>query len=330
VRLIEIVADCGNTDTLRSIAEHHGAVDVWCVPCEDEARHATRMLVHDDARQAVLDALQQQLGAADDARIVVTPVDATLPRPEPKADERERRERRAATTREELYTGIERGAALDRTFVLMVALSTVVAAIGLVEDNVAVVVGAMVIAPLLGPIIALAFAVALGDAELLLRATRTGSAGLALAFVLSLGIGAILPLEHLSAELTARTDVGLAGVALALASGAAAVLSLSSGVSSALVGVMVAVALLPPAATCGMLLGSGRTALAGGAALLLAVNVVCVILAGLAAFRISGVRPRTWLEQRHAQQSVRLHGALWAFLLLLLVAVILLRETLPY
>ena len=81
-----------------------------------------------------------------------------------------------------------------------------------------------------------------------------------------------------STEILARTDVGLAGVALALVSGAAAVLSLTTGLSSTLVGVMVAVALLPPTATMGMLVGAGHMKLAGGAALLLAVNVVCVII----------------------------------------------------
>ena len=67
-----------------------------------------------------------------------------------------------------------------------------------------------------------------------------------------------------SEELLARTDVGFDGVVLALASGAAAVLSLTSGVASALVGVMVAVALLPPTATLGMMLATGQTELAAG------------------------------------------------------------------
>jgi len=65
-----------------------------------------------------------------------------------------------------------------------------------------------------------------------------------------------------------RTDVGLDSVALALASGAAAVLSLTTGVSSTLVGVMVAVALLPPTLAVGILLGDGRWELAAGAMLM--------------------------------------------------------------
>jgi uncharacterized hydrophobic protein (TIGR00341 family) len=231
-------------------------------------------------------------------------------------------------TREELYSQIVKGARLDSSFLLLVVLSTVVAAIGLAEDNVAVVVGAMVIAPLLGPNIALAFATSLGDRWLAWEALKTNMAGLSLALTLSFGIGLVWPVNLDSQEVMARTTVGLDGVALALASGAAAVLSLTTGLSTTLVGVMVAVALLPPTATLGLLLGSGRMGLAGGAALLLAVNLVCVLLAAKLVFLIKGVKPRTWLEQTRAKQSVPVYLGLWAALLLILVMVILLRGSL--
>ena len=91
---------------------------------------------------------------------------------------------------------------------------------------------------------------------------------------------------------------------------------------------MVAVALLPPTATLGMLLGSGQPQLAFGAALLLAVNVVCVLLSAMTVFLLKGVRPRTWLERTKAKQSLAISIALWATLLLILVAVILIRGSL--
>ena len=210
-------------------------------------------------------------------------------------------------------------------FQTLVFLSTIVTAIGLAENNVAVVVGAMVIAPLLGPNIALAFASSLGDRDLMERALRTNIAGLTLALVLSAIIGAMWQIDFRSEEILARTDVGMDSVVLALASGAAAVLSLTTGLSSALVGVMVAVALLPPTATIGLLLGSGQLQLALGAMLLLAVNVVCVLLSGMALFLLKGVKPRTWLERRKAKQSIAISLAFWVTSFLVLVAVILIR-----
>jgi uncharacterized membrane protein len=118
----------------------------------------------------------------------------------------------------------------------------------------------------------------------------------------------------------------LDGVAIALAAGAAAVLSLTTGLSSTLVGVMVAVALLPPTATMGMLLGAGMPTLAGGALLLLMVNVVCVIVAAKLVFYSRGIAPRTWYERSKARQSKVLASAVWGILLIILVATVVLRR----
>jgi hypothetical protein len=109
------------------------------------------MLVDDTSRQAVVDALQSQLGGSETARIIIMPVDAALPRKEDAAEADKAKTASGSQTREELYNGIERGARLDSTFLLLVFLSTIVASIGLIENNIAVIVGAMVIAPLLGP-----------------------------------------------------------------------------------------------------------------------------------------------------------------------------------
>jgi uncharacterized hydrophobic protein (TIGR00341 family) len=324
MRIVEIVADTAHTDTLRAIAEQHEVIDAWWSAESEDGRRGFRMLVDDETRQTVVDALQSVLGGTEGFHIVIIPVDTVLPRVADE-DEEGKRRKSIAATREELYSEIERGARLDSNYLLLVFLSTVVAAIGLVEDNVAVVVGAMVIAPLLGPNIAFAFGTSLGDRKLIWQAFTTNMAGLSLALLLSLLIGMLWPVNLGSHEIIARTDVGMDGVALALASGAAAVLSLSTGLSTTLVGVMVAVALLPPTATLGMLLGSGQFELAGGAALLLAVNIVCVILAAKLVFLVKGVKPRTWLERSRARQSMVTYLTLWVTLLSILIAVIVLR-----
>ena len=327
MRLIEIVADAGHTDTLSSIADQNEITDYWWGATADDGRRSFRMLVNDHARQPVMDALQSLFAGSENVRIVVLPVDTHLPR------EAEDDSHAARATREELYAQIEKGARIDSNFLLLTFLSTVVAAIGLIEDNVAVVVGAMVIAPLLGPNIALAFGSSLGDGTLVWKALRAALTGLGLAFGLSLVIGLLWPVDIArgqmliaSSEILARTDVGLDGVVLALASGAAAVLSLTTGLSSTLVGVMVAVALLPPTATMGMLFGAGQPQLAIGAGLLLAVNVVCVIVAARLVFMAKGVRPRTWYERRKARQSTLIYGLTWLALLAVLLVIVYARH----
>jgi uncharacterized membrane protein len=145
---------------------------------------------------------------------------------------------------------------------------------------------------------------------------------------MAIAIGMIWPGYLNSFEIIVRTDVKPDGIVLALASGSAAVLSLATGLSSALVGVMVAVALLPPAATLGMMLGSGQFNLALGAALLLAVNVVCINLAAKLMFLFKGVKPRTWLEKRKARQSFTLYILIWIVTLAFLLTAILTRQQL--
>jgi uncharacterized hydrophobic protein (TIGR00341 family) len=339
MRILEVIAAERHAKEVIGMARFYGALDVWSGPPGEGDRRSVRMLVPDAARQRLLDGLQSLLETEADARVVICPVDATLPRPDDSqaqngdggANSDERPDAKASArggqrrTREELYTEIAAGARLDGNFLLLVALSTLVAAIGLAENNVAVIIGAMVIAPLLGPIIALAFATSIGDRPLGFESSITAAAGLGLALLFSLAIGWVWPIDLATPEISARTDVTLSGVLLALASGAAAVLSLTTGLSSALVGVMVAVALLPPTTVLGMMLGHGQWELSAGAALLLAVNVVCVLLAAKIVFLVRGVKPRTWLDSDRARQSRAMYLGLWALLLAALVGLVVVR-----
>jgi len=320
MKLIEVVANCGHTDTITGIAELHG-VDYWLTPTDEKDRQVVRILVSPQKRQKVLDTLQTSLSSSDNYRIQVIPLEVSLPRL--KDDEHDDSHKSVTTTREELYTHIEKSARLDSTYLLLVMLSTLVAAIGLVKNNIAVVIGAMVIAPLLGPNISFALASSLGDSQLLWKSFKTNVAGLLLAFSISLLIGLLWDFNHNQPEILSRTVIGLDVIALALASGAAAVLSLTTGLSSVLVGVMVAVALLPPTASFGMLLGRGQFELANGAALLLLANIVCINIAAKTVFLFKGIKPRTWLEIKKAKQSWVTFFLVWLVLLGIIVTVIL-------
>ena len=323
MKLIEVITDAQNLKPVTSITGQHNSEVNWVGSADEQGRQLIRILVSDENRQSVLDALQGLLG--ETSKILVLSLEAVLPRKEPDPSDTEANEA-VTTTREELYSEIEKNARLDSTYLLLVFLSTVVVAIGLIEDNVAVVIGAMVIAPLLGPNIALALGAALGDMPLMWKAIKTTLAGLVTALLFSILIGIFWPLNASSQELMARTDVGLDSVVLALASGAAAVISLTTGLASVLVGVMVAVALLPPTATLGIMLGSGQTKLAVGAALLLAVNIVCVNLAAKIVFWVRGVKPRSWLEKQKANQSMVTYLVIWVLSLTFLLVVIFIRK----
>lgn len=325
MRIIEVITDHGHVDTLRGIAAQQEVLDIWVGHNDEDGRCSTRLLVRPEKQQSVMDALQSLLAKADNTRILVLPVEASLPRLEEDNIEEEKLSS-VTRSREELYQKIVSGAKLDSNFMYMVIMSTIVAAIGLLEDNVAVVIGAMVIAPLLGPNMALAFASTLGEGKLLWSALKSNLAGLLTALTLSVLIGFIWPLNFDSHELMIRTDVGMDGIVLALVSGAAAVLSLTAGLSNSLVGVMVAVAILPPTATVGLMLGSGNYQYALGAALLLAVNVVCVNLASNITFLLKGIKPRTWYEKKKAKQSLIIFVLFWLIVLVVLVMAVKVRH----
>jgi len=322
VRLIEVIAAAGNTDTILAAAEKHAVIDTWRVADAGDGRVAVRLLVPLPHVQALTDALQRTLSHDKSYRIVLlTPV-ATLPEVEEVKDDKGEHENAVAASREELYDRVAQGARIDSTFLLLVALSTLVAGIGLIGNNLAVIIGAMVIAPLLGPNLAFSFAVALGDRPMMRHAIVANLAGLSLAVGVAIIGGVFVPLDLSSHEFMSRTVVSYDGIVLALATGAAAALSLVSGLSSALVGVMVAVALLPPAATLGLALGAGAWHLAAGAATLLGANLVCVNLAAQIVLVSRGIRPRTWWRRKEAQQSVILSVVFWFALLVMLLAII--------
>ena len=321
MKIVEVVADESYIDSIKNIVEKNDVPDFWVVSSESEGRKVVRILVKPEQRQTILDALQGILSTSLSARVVVIPIEATLPREE-EPEKKTKIISAAETTREELYNSIGKNARLNRTYLLLIFLSTVVVAIGLLKDNVAVVIGAMVIAPLLGPNLAMALGTALGDTDLIWKSFKTGLAGMSLALALSILIGIFWPLNIESRELLARTYVGLDSAVLAMASGAAAVISLTSGIPSILVGVMVAVALLPPAATMGLMLGAGQTDLAYGAAFLLAVNIVAINLSAKLGFLIQGIKPRTWLEKKKAKQSMQSYIIIWVLTLAVLLLVI--------
>ena len=325
MKYVEVIADEGSSSTIAAIAEKANAYDFRLGIVSDDGMQAMRLLVADDKVQSTLDVLQNVLGAQPYARILVLPVEVTLPRPEA---EKEKEEKKATATREALYNEVEKNARLNLNYIVLVMLSTIVAAIGLIENNVAIVIGAMVIAPLLGPNLAFALGTALGDTALMKKSGQTTALGISIAIALSVVLGFFWPFDVASPELMARTNVGISSVVLALASGAAASISLTTGLSSVLVGVMVAVALLPPAATFGLMLGHGNIDFAVGAGLLLAINVVCVNLASKLVFFLKGVRPRTWWEREKAKRAMVVFILMWFVSLIVLVLAVYARQVL--
>ena len=292
----------------------------WSREREPESDLETaQILLRDGQGQTLMDTFQTIFGEDDSWRAVLLDVEATWPHSE--ADERPAPRDKGIAMREALFEQVSKDSQLNIDFVVLTVLSAVVAAIGLNGDSVAVVIAAMVIAPLLGPILGFSLGSALGSTKLMVKASRTAGVGLGIGFGTVLLLAMIFPVNLASEELIARTIITPEIVALALASGAAAALSMTGGLSSALVGVMVAVALLPPSAASAMYLGAGEYTEAGAAAVLVALNVVCALLSAQIVFAWKGVRPRRWLAQKAVARNQRTSYLVSGVLLVALFAI---------
>ena len=299
-------------------------VDFYVLDTELENRKLISVFMRDGAEQTLMDSVQAALEGSAGWRISVLPIEATVPKlEEDDAATRRKRQKAVTATREEIYSDVVTGARLDQDFIIMVVLSTISATIGLNSDGVAAVIGAMVIAPLLGPVLGFSMGAALGDFHLLRRASLTLAAGIGTALVCALVLSFFVPVDLNSHELMSRAEVRLDGLALAMAAGGAAALSLTRVEASALVGVMVAAALLPPGAAIGLFIGAGEWELALRAALLLSLNIAALILSALIVFRLRRIRPRNWIEQKNADRAVLINVGLSAFFLLVSVFLIL-------
>lgn len=183
--------------------------------------------------------------------------------------------------RAEVRRSIVSGSQLTTQYLVMNSLATVVATYGLLADSTAVVIGAMIIALLLGPIMGLALALVDGDSKLFRHSITAEVVGVALVLILSAIVARVHPDLPLTQEILSRTRPNLLDLAIALAGGAAgAYATVSPRVSAGLVGVAISTALLPPLAAAGICLSKGLYPQAGGALILFLTNLVAIQCAG--------------------------------------------------
>jgi uncharacterized hydrophobic protein (TIGR00271 family) len=184
-------------------------------------------------------------------------------------------------------------------FFCLLVLAAAIATFGLLGDSVAVVIGAMIVAPLMLPIMGLAFSVGIGDRSAILSSLLVSLAGIVTAvgvgFVLTLPIARITNPEAIQ-QVMIRTSPHLLDLMAALATGLAGAFALSrKDVSDTLPGVAIAVSLVPPLANAGILFALGEPGLAAGSLLLFGTNYVAILLTGALVFVVMGF-PRAALS----------------------------------
>ena len=221
-------------------------------------------------------------------------------------------------SREELKANAQSLAPELLTYFAFIVLSTVIATGGLLLDSAATIIGAMVVAPLMGPAITASAGSVLADRDLAARGIALQVTGLVLAIVVAAAAGALLrgtviipPGTDIRTipQILERTSPDFLSLFIAFGSGIAGAISVSRGSGSTLVGVAIAVALIPPAATAGLGIAWGFSGVAASATVLVLVNLLSINLSALAIFWFSGYRPERRTHRDSARSSVLRRGA---------------------
>ncbi len=194
--------------------------------------------------------------------------------------------------RRSLVERVQSNSHWDFDFIALMSLSTAIASMGLLADSAAVVIGAMLVAPLMTPLLGAAIGIAQGNPVLTRLALRSVILGFVTAFAIGWGLGSIgLAGEAPTGEMVARDWPDVLDLLVAFASGlAAAYASSRPGLLAALPGVAIAAALVPPIATAGLAAAMGEIELASGAVLLFAANMVAIVVASVVSFWAVGLR----------------------------------------
>jgi uncharacterized hydrophobic protein (TIGR00271 family) len=179
----------------------------------------------------------------------------------------------------------------DFDFMALICLSTFIASIGLIQDSAAVVIGAMLLAPLMTPLLGAGLSLVQGNTQLLRNAARAVLRGFLLAFAIGAACGWLIPEASLPHEMAARGSPRVADLLVAFASGIAAAYAIGRpNLLSALPGVAIAAALVPPVATAGICTAWSEWDVASGALLLFLTNIVAIILGSACSLYATGIR----------------------------------------
>ena len=190
----------------------------------------------------------------------------------------------------ELHCSYDIDAELNEPFIVLTLGASLIATIGLIADNTAVVIGAMVVAPWIMPLRTTVFAILIGDWRLLRRSLRTLVVGVLITTVLSMLIGRVAHERSFinaaygvfTNEITGRTQPTLLDLIVALVAGALATYAkLRERVVSSMAGTAIAVALVPPVCVMGLMASSGNLRNAAGAGLLFAANLLGILVGGI-------------------------------------------------
>lgn len=192
-----------------------------------------------------------------------------------------------------VYDILSSGAKPSIEYYVLTILSCIIATTGLIQGSTATIIGAMIVAPLMTPILATSLGVIWGDFHLIKTSVGSILKGVFWAVIISAILAFFIPIPGFSEEIISRTKPSLFDIVVAIASGTVGAYGYANKkISNTLVGIAIAVALMPPLCTIGISLGSMRWDMAVGATALFLINLISISLAGAVIFFLMKIHPQ--------------------------------------
>ncbi|WP_404451351.1 TIGR00341 family protein [Virgibacillus necropolis] len=229
-------------------------------------------------------------------------------------------------SRLELLSVVKASSEINSGFSWFTIFAALVATVGIIQNSPALVLGANIIDPSIRPIMGVSFSSVLGEKKLVRQSIKTAMYGLTIPITIAALFGYLFPLPVNSNEFLAQTTVHLLDIVVAISAGAAGAISFVKRSHGQLVGVMISLAVLPPAIVLGMMVGASEWHSAIQPLLLLLININSIMLSAILVFWFSGIKPVNWKDIQEASTS-RANSLLFTgiILLVLIIAVVLLN-----
>ncbi|MBP2201179.1 putative hydrophobic protein (TIGR00341 family) [Methanococcus voltae] len=337
LRLIECYVPKGIFAGLESsVSEKSLEQIIWSSVNEERNQTVIKILTTLSYAEVITDELSTAYGGSNYRMFTLSPTSVVPPIKEEELEKEkedagiEKKEEEKLVerfTRGEILSKMQDFSTISKESVLMLILSAIVASIGLWKNDVAIIIASMIIAPLLGPNIALSFSVSVVDVELAKKSLKNLILGISLVLVFSIFLGNIIPISPEYPQIASRMDLGFYNIIIALSAGIIGTLSvLICGISSSVVGVMIAIALIPPLVAFGLMVGSGYYIESLPIGILFVTNIVAVNFCSVLLFFVYGVTPYKWWEKEKAKKFTIVTLIFWLLALLFMAIVIIYRE----
>ncbi len=290
--------------------------------------------IPDDSVNETIEALKSRGVGVEYGFVDILDLKASLPRESEEKTNDSKIQRDATLAVEEIYENVKKQSSLSFDYIAFIILAAVMAGFGLIQNNVTVIVASMLLSPLMGPMLAIAFGYVVRNNQLFVKGTINEVIGIVLSLSVGVVMALVMPLLQPDMVTTIANDVGTTAgtivniteitrragfspldVGVAIFSGAAVAVSVTKGDMSSLVGVAISAALMPPAVSASMMvvlgLATGNVyilAVGVGSFYLLLMNIILIVISAFVMFRVKGLtsladKSATWTAVTQFQKT---------------------------